>query len=260
MSKRKLKQKGAPPKGQGKKLRIDKDEFYRLSAFKCDKCKRGFANMTILKVHSKKEHNRRAKYPVRVGKYVSDIPELLSLWNDAENRKLGLDPTTTMLNSGKDAHWHCTILTCIHPHNFVFQIRKMSDLPICILCRGTRSCECESFYGQHPVLVDTQWDYKANDAKGLDPRKLKPSSNKRCAFWCKEITCDKGCEHKWETSINNRVYHGTGCPYCSRQKVCPCNSIKGTSPDIMKNWDKKETMKPGSTYLNCPVVVVYEFT
>ena len=53
------------------------------------------------------------------------------------------------------------------------------------------------------------WDYEANNAKGIYPDKVGSQSN-TYAFW----KCKYG--HKWKAKINNR-YNGRGCPECKKR-------------------------------------------
>ena len=51
-----------------------------------------------------------------------------------------------------------------------------------------------------------------------------------------------GCrhEHVWEARIDNRASHlnPNGCPFCSGQRVCPCNSLERRHPEsaLMRYW------------------------
>lgn len=83
-----------------------------------------------------------------------------------------------------------------------------------------------------------EWNYKLN--KGLDPKKIRPSSNKKVSWICQENP-----EHIWQTSIAHRTA-GTKCPYCSNQKILPSNSLEATNPDLAKEWHPSlnGTLKP----------------
>ena len=81
-----------------------------------------------------------------------------------------------------------------------------------------------------------EWDYDANNAAGLHPASVRPRSHKK-AHW----VCAQG--HRWEASINNRVGHGQGCPYCAGQRVMPEDSLAALRPELLEEWDYEG--KPG---------------
>ena len=54
--------------------------------------------------------------------------------------------------------------------------------------------------------------------------------------------CSKG--HEWETNINVRT-RGSGCPFCSNQKVCKDNCLETTNSELLKEWDyNKNVIRP----------------
>lgn len=75
----------------------------------------------------------------------------------------------------------------------------------------------------------------------FNPSSIGYSSTKK--VWWK---CNKG--HSYYTSIGSRTRdNGTGCPYCSNQKVLKgFNDLKTKRPDIAKEWDyeKNYPLKP----------------
>lgn len=66
-----------------------------------------------------------------------------------------------------------------------------------------------------PRLI-AQWDWEKNTELGLDPKNLKPMSNKKAWWICKDHP-----EHSWETTIatRSRSKYDNGCPYCRGSKV-----------------------------------------
>ena len=77
------------------------------------------------------------------------------------------------------------------------------------------------------------WDWKQNQEAGLDPHKLTCGSGKMAHFECNQ--CTKSQPHKWSARVYS-VVRGTGCPYCSSQKVCKCNSLATVRPDLAAEW------------------------
>lgn len=64
----------------------------------------------------------------------------------------------------------------------------------------------------------------------LTPDKVAAKSNKK-VWW----QCDVG--HEYQSTIENRVIIGRGCPYCTNQKVLVgYNDLATTMPDIAAEW------------------------
>jgi hypothetical protein len=86
----------------------------------------------------------------------------------------------------------------------------------------------------HPVL--------AAEALGWDPATVSAGSSKKL-----EWRCSKG--HTWGATVSNRTLLGTGCPYCSGQKVwAGFNDLATTHPVLAAEafgWDPA-TVSAGS--------------
>jgi hypothetical protein len=81
----------------------------------------------------------------------------------------------------------------------------------------------------HPKIAK-QWHPTLNGQ--LSPRKVAPFSSKR-RWW----RCKKG--HEWQDTASNRAHFGTGCPYCSGQRVCADNCLEQVAPHIAKQRHPK---------------------
>ena len=80
-----------------------------------------------------------------------------------------------------------------------------------------------------------EWDWLENNKLGLDPQKLTCGSRKK-AFWI----CKKG--HKWYSNIADR-YKGSGCPYCSNNKILKgYNDLSTINPALAKEWNQKKNI------------------
>ena len=75
----------------------------------------------------------------------------------------------------------------------------------------------------------------------LKPGQVVAGSNKK--FWWK---CDKGLDHEWDATSNNRTGRGLGCPCCSGYKVSVTNSLSSLYPELAKEWHptKNGDLKP----------------
>lgn len=170
-------------------------------------------------------------------------PKLMKLWDWKRNKKIGLNPKKLSVGSGEKAYWRCKKRHkkgCRH-HKWRARIYKMSKSGKCTYCIGRRTCECDSFYSKHPDLMK-QWDWKRNDKKGLDPKKLAHRSNKYAYWKCDKAKCK---HHKWKARIADRT-HGYGCPFCAGNKTCPCLSFMTLFPHLAEeyDWDKNGDIDP----------------
>lgn len=84
--------------------------------------------------------------------------------------------------------------------------------------------------GKHSPHLLKELDSEKNGS--FDPSSIGYSSTKK--VWWK---CEKG--HSYYTSIGSRTRgNGTGCPYCSNQKVLKgFNDLETKRPDIAKEWN-----------------------
>ena len=55
----------------------------------------------------------------------------------------------------------------------------------------------------------------------------------RCERGCKEC----GGPHEWHAAVSSRCLDGTGCPFCSGIRVCPCHSLAAKHKALMDDWD-----------------------
>lgn len=107
----------------------------------------------------------------------------------------------------------------------------------------------------NPELL-AEWDYEANEARGITPEVSYGTNVK--AMWI----CPKG--HHYEATINHRAVKHTGCPYCAGRKVMPNSTdLATTHPDIAKELNVEAsgfdatTVSAGNATAdavwNCPV-------
>lgn len=80
----------------------------------------------------------------------------------------------------------------------------------------------------HPEVAK-QWHPILNG--DLTPNDITKGSVKR--IWWK---CNKGDDHEWEASPNNRTNSKTKCPICSGTKVALSNCLATTYPKIANEW------------------------
>lgn len=79
-----------------------------------------------------------------------------------------------------------------------------------------------------------QWDYAKNG--DLTPYNVTRGSHEVVWWICPGSTCQH--PHSWQARIYQRANpkRGTGCPFCSKRLVCPCNSLQGKFPNLAKEY------------------------
>ena len=149
----------------------------------------------------------------RCSSFGAKHPDLLLEWDFEKN--IDLDPYSFAPGSHKLIWWKCPKFNCEFKcvHSWQAQIlqrvRLGSGCPYC--CNFARKCcEHNSLQGKFPVLIAEEWDTKANEALGLNPKKMAPHGNIQAHWKCRK-------NHHWTTSVSARTAEfGTGCPYCRR--------------------------------------------
>ena len=78
--------------------------------------------------------------------------------------------------------------------------------------------------------LEKEWDYEKNKVTGLTPDNVKQKSGKKVGW-----ICPKG--HRYDAEIASRT-SGTGCPYCSNNRVSIENSLFTLKPELVEQWDQ----------------------
>ena len=87
---------------------------------------------------------------------------------------------------------------------------------------------------------------------GIDPRAISCGSRKM-VHW----KCNKGHDHSWEDTPNNRSRRS--CPFCSNRRVSITNRLDKAHPNSLKMWSDKNITKPEDyTYRNSKDKIVWK--
>ena len=158
-------------------------------------------------------------------------PDLMKDWDYEKN--IGIDPTDLMPNSNKKVYWKCS--KCGYRYyTFVANRNRGTGCKKCagqVLIPGVN--DLATLYPD----VAKQWDYERNGS--VTPSDIFPQTNDDYN-WIDEFG------HRWSTTPNARI-RGTGCPYCSGNKVLEgFNDLATTHPEIAKEWHptKNGDLKP----------------
>lgn len=97
-----------------------------------------------------------------------------------------------------------------------------------------------TFYDEPLSVTHPQLAAEWSDRNAITPNDVTAGAHDR-VWW-------KGkCGHEWQATINNRVYRGTGCPYCStRTTLRGFNDLVTLRPDLVKDWnyEKNGDLRP----------------
>ena len=155
-------------------------------------------------------------------------PELVLEWSE---RNLPLTPDKITYGSNKIVWW---IGTC--GHEWQTSVKARSSGEKCPICSGARAVEgINDLVTLKPELA-AEWSSKNNPLK---PTMVTVGSHKK-VIW-------KGkCGHEWTATVKSRAISGTGCPYCSHNKILVgFNDLASQRPQIASEWSERNyPLKP----------------
>lgn len=131
-------------------------------------------------------------------------PALAAEWHPSLNREL----TPEMVSHGnhRKVWWRCA-----HGHEWQAAVNNRAVHSTgCPYCAGTRPSPERTLATTHPRLA-AEWDRAANGALG--PESVSAGSVRR-VWW----VCPDDAEHRWRTTVANRVLGGSGCPRCAARR------------------------------------------
>lgn len=201
------------------------------------KCKNGHEWMATLNNRA-----RGSNCPYCSGRYaiegINDFatlyPHLLKEWDYEENNKLGIYPENVKKKTGKKVWWRCE---SGHLYQTTIANRTKAKGTCCPYCLGKKVLKgFNDITTTNPELLK-EWDYSKNFIK---PEDITEGTHKKIWWICKE-------NHSYEASVPSRR-KGTGCPYCSGNKVLQgYNDLATTNPELLKKWDYEKNDKLGIT-------------
>ena len=201
------------------------------------KCKNGHEWVTTLNNRA-----RGSNCPYCSGRYAisgeNDIatlfPELLKEWDYEKNDKLEIKPQNVKKNTDKKVWWRCE-----KGHEYQSSIvnRTKSNGTCCPYCLGNKVLKgFNDMATTNPELLK-EWDYSKNTIK---PDEVTKGTHKKIWWICNN-------NHSYKATIPARRT-GTGCPYCSGNKVLDgFNDLATTNPELLKKWDYEKNDKLGIT-------------
>lgn len=145
-------------------------------------------------------------------------PKVAREWHPKLNK---FGPESVLKHSGLKVWWICT-----KGHEWQSKVvNRVKWHARCPYCSGHKVNEENSLNSIRPDIAK-EWHPSKNGL--LTPKNVMPCSSYK-AWWL----CKNG--HEWKINVGARV-NGSGCPYCSNNKVSVENSLYTLSPDLVKEW------------------------
>ena len=141
-------------------------------------------------------------------------PELIVEWSD---RNLPLTPDSVTFGSNKKVWWKGAC-----GHEWETSVKARSNGEKCPICSGARVVTGINDLSTLKPKLASEWSEKNE----LKPTEVSVASHKKIIWKCKH-------GHEWEASVKSRTVNGTGCPYCSHNKVLAgFNDLASQYPNI----------------------------
>jgi len=157
------------------------------------------------------------------GKSLAELNPLLAKeWHPIKNGDL--TPYDVTVGSNIKVWWKCDKGD---DHEWVSSISHRSNGRKCPVCSGKKTVLSNCLATLNPELAK-QWHPTKNGS--LTPYDVRPASGKK--VWWK---CDKGDDHEWIHSVNQRK-QGLNCTICSGNKVVLSNCLSTLNPELAKQW------------------------
>ena len=153
-------------------------------------------------------------------------PELVSEWSD---RNAPLSPEQVTYGSNKMVWWKAN---CGHEWEASPKSRSVGEN--CPVCSGKRIVPGINDLCTLRPDLSQEW----SDLNDIQPTEVGAGSNKK-------ILWNGKCGHEWMASVKSRV-HGSGCPYCSHNKVLAgFNDLASQYPEVATEWsERNDPLKP----------------
>ena len=168
-----------------------------------------------IEIENLREHTEKEK------SILSTNPAIAKEWNYEKNGEL--KPENFTAKSNKKVWWRC-----LKGHEWKATIHNRSRGSGCPYCTGRYAVSGENDLRTLNPSLSKEWHYERNG--DIQPIHFTASSGQK--VWWK---CSKG--HEWQATVANRN-GGTGCPYCSSNKVLSgYNDLQTLNPGLAVEWN-----------------------
>jgi hypothetical protein len=151
-------------------------------------------------------------------------PEIAAQWHPIKNGSLM--PSDVVAGSNKLVCWKCPVA---EDHEWMTRIveRLESGCPCC--SKPIRKIVLSNCLATTHPEITREWHPIKNG--NLAPFDVVAGSRKK-VWW----NCPVAEDHEWDAQIYNRVGRGSGCPFCSNDRVSISNCLAATHPELAKQW------------------------
>ena len=152
-------------------------------------------------------------------------PELIVEWSD---RNLPLTPDSVTFGSNKKVWWKGAC-----GHEWETSVKARSNGEKCPICSGARVVTGINDLSTLKPELASEWSEKNN----IKPTEVSIGSHKKVIWKCK-------LGHEWTATVKSRTINGTGCPYCSHNKVLAgFNDLATVLPEVAAEWSDRNEKK-----------------
>lgn len=153
-------------------------------------------------------------------------PELIVEWS---KKNLPLTPDDITFGSNKIVWWKGSC-----GHEWQTSVKARSNGEKCPICSGARAVAGINDLSTLKPGLASEWS-KKNEIK---PTEVTVGSHKKVIWKCR-------LGHEWTASVKSRSINGSGCPYCSHNKVLVgFNDLATVVPEVADEWSEKNEKKP----------------
>lgn len=153
-------------------------------------------------------------------------PELIVEWS---KKNLPLTPDGITFGSNKVVWWKGSC-----GHEWQTSVKARSKGEKCPICSGARAVAGINDLSTMKPGLASEWS-KKNEIK---PTEVTVGSHKKVIWKCR-------LGHEWTASVKSRSINGSGCPYCSHNKVLVgFNDLATVVPKVADEWSEKNEKKP----------------
>ena len=153
-------------------------------------------------------------------------PELIVEWS---KKNLPLTPDDITFGSNKIVWWKGSC-----GHEWQTSVKARSNGEKCPICSGARAVAGINDLSTLKPGLASEWS-KKNEIK---PTEVTVGSHKK-VIWKYRLG------HEWTASVKSRSINGSGCPYCSHNKVLVgFNDLATVVPEVADEWSEKNEKKP----------------
>ena len=148
-------------------------------------------------------------------------PALVREWSD---KNLPLTPDKITYGSNKIVWWKAAC-----GHEWQTSVKARSNGENCPICSGARVIAGINDLATLKPELAQEW----SDKNEIKPTEVSIGSHKKMIWKCR-------LGHEWEASVKSRTVNGTGCPYCSHNKVLEgFNDLASQMPEVAAEWAEK---------------------